>query len=245
VDRVQALSKIPGITFRDLEGNLVQTRRHGAPPPDFVELPDWYAIKDLTPRYPMAAGVIETVRGCTESCSYCEVIQQFVGYRMVRRETEIARLHQLRKLAEDGLIYVNAAGRMAVFVSDDLHPPPSRAVKFRNERMERIRNWQGHTEGMFLICQTRAELGQDDEMCQGLRAIGMEMLYVGVESSNAKNLELVRKRQDPDQHRSALRYRGVHHGDGRLGERGQPLSDGKPAHAATCDHQLEPAAPRR
>ena len=52
---------------------------------------------------------------------------------------------------------------------------------------------------MFLICQTRAELGQDQEMAETMREIGMGMLYVGVESSNAKNLELVRKRQTPEQ----------------------------------------------
>jgi len=194
----KALYKIPGITFMD-NGFAVQTPRRGVIQPDLVELPDFNSIRDLTPSRPMAGGVLETVRGCTEKCTYCQVIQQFLGYRMVKRETELKRLAQLRDLASDGLIHANKDGRFAVFVSDDLHPPPLRAVKYRDERLARIKNWKGHTDDMYLICQTRAEIGQDPELSNALREIGMEMLYVGVESADAKNLALVNKRQDPGQ----------------------------------------------
>ncbi|MCZ6867744.1 MAG: radical SAM protein [Chloroflexi bacterium] len=194
----KSLAKIPGIAFQ-VNGDTDQTRRTGVISPDLVELPDFYAIRDLTPSKPMAGGVIETVRGCTENCSYCQVIQQFLGYRMVKRETELKRLAQLRQMAADGLIHTNKDGRFSVFVSDDLHPPPLRAVKYRNERLERIKGWKGHSDDMYLICQARAEVGQDPELSHALQDIGMEMLYVGVESSNAKNLELVNKRQDPGQ----------------------------------------------
>jgi len=194
----KSLAKIPGIAFQ-VNGHTDQTRRTGVISPDLVELPDFYAIRDLTPSKPMAGGVLETVRGCTEKCTYCQVIQQFLGYRMVKRETELKRLAQLRQMAADGLIHTNKDGRFSVFVSDDLHPPPLRAVKYRNERLERIKGWEGHSDDMYLICQARAEIGQDPELSHALQDIGMEMLYVGVESSNAKNLELVNKRQDPGQ----------------------------------------------
>ena len=118
---------------------------------------------------------------------------------MVQRGTELKRLNQLRQMASDGLIHSSRAGKFSIFISDDLHPPPLRAVKFRNERLERIKNWKGHTDDMYLICQTRAEIGQDPELSNALRDVGMEMLYVGVESSDAKNLEAVNKRQDPGQ----------------------------------------------
>ncbi|MCZ6615241.1 MAG: cobalamin-dependent protein, partial [Chloroflexi bacterium] len=133
-----ALSKIPGISFMD-KGNFVQTERRGVISPDFVELPDFASVRDLTPQNPLAAGVMETVRGCTEKCTYCQVIQQFLGYRMIGRETEIKRLAQLRKMAEDGLIYTARDGRFSVFISDDLHPPPLRAVKYRDERVARLK----------------------------------------------------------------------------------------------------------
>ena len=197
-ERDKCLAKIPGVTYQ-VEGNTTATRRVGVIPPDLVELPDFYSIRDLTPSKPMAGGVMETVRGCTEKCTYCQVIQQFLGYRMVKRETELKRLAQLREMASDGLIHTNREGRFSVFLSDDLHPPPLRAVKYRNERLERIKGWKGHSDDMYIICQTRAEIGQDPELSHALREIGMEMLYVGVESSDAKNLELVNKRQDPGQ----------------------------------------------
>ena len=139
------LGMIPGISFKR-DGNVVQTRRSGLIAPDFVELPDYQAIRDLTPANPMVGGVLETVRGCTESCTYCQVIQQFLGYRLISKETEIKRLHQLQQLADDGLIHTSRTGKFNVFISDDLHTPPARAVKFRNERLERLKSWKGHTE---------------------------------------------------------------------------------------------------
>ena len=204
------LLKIPGISFMDDVGHLVQTPRVGVISPDFVELPDFRAIRDLTPQNPMLAGVLETVRGCTEKCTYCQVIQQFLGYRLVKRETEIKRLRQLRQLAADGLIHTSRDGRFSVFVSDDLHPPPLRAVKYRDERLERLKGWKGHTEDMYMVCQTRAEIGQDPELAEAIYDAGIRMLYVGVESDNAENLKLVKKRQDPGQmHQDLVRLNEI------------------------------------
>jgi len=198
------LEKIPGISFMR-DGGLVQTRRSGLVSPDFVELPDFRSIKDLTSSYPMAGGVLETVRGCTESCTYCQVIQQFLGYRLIDRETETKRLLQLQELASDGLIHVSGNGRFTVFISDDLHTPPLRAVKYRNERLERLKSWKGRTDDMYLICQARAEIGQDLELAESMQEANIKMLYLGVESNNAENLKLVKKRQEPGQMENDLK----------------------------------------
>lgn len=192
------LAKIGGIAYKQGSATVLTPKRRTINA-DFVELPDYSAVVGLSPQNPWAAGVLETVRGCTENCSYCEVIKQFLGYRMVQREVEWKRLEQLQRLADDGLIMRSPVdGRFAVFVTDDLHPPPSRATKFHQERLERVRSWKGRSDGMFLICQTRAELGDSPEMAEALRSIGMDMLYIGVESNNAENLAAVKKRQTPD-----------------------------------------------
>jgi radical SAM superfamily enzyme YgiQ (UPF0313 family) len=204
-DQAKELSKLGGIVYKE-NGVVVHTKQRRTFASDYVELPDYSAVMGLTPQTPWAAGVLETVRGCTENCTYCEVIQQFLGYRMVKREVEWKRLEQLQRLAADGLIATSPInGRFAVFVTDDLHPPAQRAVKFHKERMERVKGWKGHADNMFLICQTRAELGEDPEMCEGLRDIGMEMLYIGVESNNADNLKAVNKRQEPGEVDTNLR----------------------------------------
>lgn len=206
-DQAAALHKLDGIAFLD-HGTLVQKPFRRMIPPDLVELPDFASIKGLTPSNPMAAGVLETSRGCTESCTYCEVIQQFVGYRRIAPEVELKRLHQLVQMAENGLIHRSPLdGRFPVFISDDLHSPPRRATKFRDERLNRSRGWRQSllAEGIdperqfFFISQNRAELGQDPEMMDAFWQAGMRMLYLGVESSSAENLKLVNKRQDPDQ----------------------------------------------
>lgn len=194
------LAKLGGIAFYDEDGFLVQTPPRHIIPSDYIQLPDYDSIRDLTPENPMAAGILETVRGCTENCSFCEVIKQFLGYRMIKRDTEVKRLLQLQDLASRGLIFRSPLDkRFAVFVTDDLHSPPMQARKFRAERLERARAWKPYTRDMFMISQNRAELGGDPEMAETFRDIGMEMLYIGVESSNAENLKLVRKRQEPDQ----------------------------------------------
>lgn len=197
-DLDQYLEKVPGISYMR-DGHIIQTRRTGLVAPDFVELPDFRSIKDLTPQNPMAGGVLETVRGCTEKCTYCQVIQQFLGYRLIRRETEVKRLVQLGELAADGLIHRSRNGRFNVFISDDLHTPPLRAVKYRDERLARLKAWKGLTHDMYMICQARAEIGQDPELANAVREANIKMLYLGVESDNAENLKLVKKRQDPGQ----------------------------------------------
>ena len=204
------LNKIPGISYR-CDGQIVQTRRAGLVSPDFVELPDFSSIKDLSATNPLAGGVLETVRGCTEKCTYCQVIQQFLGYRLIARETEIKRLHQLEEMAADGLIHSSRNGSFQVFISDDLHPPPLRAVKYRNERLARLKGWKEHIQGISMICQARAEIGQDPELAEAMHDANIKMLYIGVESDNAENLKLVKKRQEPgDTHRDmmSLRQRG-------------------------------------
>ena len=198
------LEKIPGISYMR-DGHVIQTKRIGLVAPDFVELPDFRSIRGLSPDQPMAGGVLETVRGCTENCSYCQVIQQFLGYRLISRDTEIKRLNQLHQLAEDGLIHTSRNGQFNIFISDDLHPPPLRAVKYRNERLERLKNWRGHTDNMHFICQARAEIGQDTELAQAMYDANIRMLYLGIESNNAESLKAVNKRQEPGQMESDLR----------------------------------------
>ena len=198
------LDKIPGISYR-CDGQVVQTRRAGLVSPDFVELPDFHSIKDLSSMNPLAGGVLETVRGCTEKCTYCQVIQQFLGYRLISRETEIKRLDQLKEMAADGLIHSSRNGAFQVFISDDLHPPPLRAVKYRNERLARLQGWKEHVQGISMICQARAEVGQDSEIADAMHEANIKMLYIGVESDNAENLKLVQKRQEPgDTHRDMM-----------------------------------------
>ena len=204
-DRDQYLARIPGISYRN-NGGSVQTNRQGLVSPDFVELPDFRSIKDLNSGNPMVGAVIETIRGCTESCTYCQVIQQFLGYRMISREVEFKRLAQLRDLAADGLVHTSRNGTFQVFVSDDLHAPPLRAVKFRDERLTRLQGWNGHTDGMNMICQVRAEVGQDPELITAMQNANIKMVYVGVESDNAENLIAVNKRQEPGQMHKDLHY---------------------------------------
>jgi radical SAM superfamily enzyme YgiQ (UPF0313 family) len=204
-DRNRYLANVPGISYLQ-DGYVVYTKRVGLVRPDFVELPDFRSIRDLTPENPMAGGVVETIRGCTEKCTYCQVIQQFLGYRLVSKETEFKRLAQLQELAADGLIHSSRNGSFQVFVSDDLHTPPLRAVKFRNERLERLKGWKGHTENMNLIIQARAEIGQDPELAEALQEANVKMLYLGVESDNAENLKAVNKRQEPGQMHRDLAY---------------------------------------
>ncbi|MFQ6031015.1 MAG: hypothetical protein ACE5Q6_26415, partial [Dehalococcoidia bacterium] len=65
---------------------------------------------------------------------------------------------------------------------------------------------QGHTDNMYMICQARAEVGQDPELAQAMFDANIRMLYLGVESNNAENLLAVGKRQEPGQMEQDLRF---------------------------------------
>jgi radical SAM superfamily enzyme YgiQ (UPF0313 family) len=59
---------------------------------------------------------------------------------------------------------------------------------------------------MYMICQARAEVGQDPELAEAMYDANIRMLYLGVESNNAKNLLAVRKGQEPGQMEKDLRF---------------------------------------
>src|SRR5581483_9096834 len=70
--------------------------------------------------------------------------------------------------------------------------------------------WKAHTQGMRFISQNRAELGSDLELASAFQECGIEMLYVGVESSSAENLMAIHKKQDPDQmHKDLVALKGM------------------------------------
>jgi len=209
-NRYSYLARIPGISYL-LDGNLTQTKRTGLVDPGFSRVPDFDAIEALSPGTPLMGGVIETTRGCTEKCTYCQVIQQFLGYRLVARDVELARLDQLQKLAADGIIHASRKGEFSIFISDDLHPPPLRVVKYRDERLARLKAWKGRTNNMYMTCQARTEIAEDPELGNAMLEAGIRMLYLGVESDNAENLNIVKKRQQPgdvDRHLHKLREMG-------------------------------------
>lgn len=206
-DRNAALRKIGGLSFINEDGELeivpkARVNRNIAP--DYARLPDFESIVGLSKDKPMSGGVVEFERGCTEKCKFCEVIQIFPGYRRVKPDVEIARLLQLVELQEKGLI-AKTFGRIPIFITDDLHVPPFRAKGFRDERLEKTLNWRKGlgAEGIdpektfHFTSQNRAELGKDPEMMDALLSVGMRMVYIGVESSNAENLEAVGKGQNP------------------------------------------------
>lgn len=208
------LDEIGGLAYTRDGHPVLAPRRRNLVKPDYVRLLDFNAIRDLTPKNPMSAGVLETVRGCIGNCSYCEVIEQFPGYRRTEPETEIARLFQILEMADQGLITKSPRdGRVAVFISDDLHVPPLRAKKFRDERLKRTKHWSERfaakgidlEKQFFFISQNRAELGQDTEMIDTLLRAGNRMVYIGVESSSAENLQAIGKNQDPNQMERDLR----------------------------------------
>lgn len=202
--------KLGGVAFME-DGHLVQVPRQ-APrgrlvDPNFVRYPDFTSIVGLSNKDPMTAGVVETVRGCVEKCVYCQVKTFFRGYRLTTWETELDRFFQVRNMASQGLIVKLPDGRIPIFISDDLHVPPLRAIGYRDRRLEKSRRLAkaflergiDPQKEFFLISQNRAELGQDPEIMDALWNIGMRMFYIGVENSNEENLKLVRKRQDPTQ----------------------------------------------
>lgn len=196
--RRQYLEKVRGIYVEE-DGRVKHIERLiKTIPADSVELPDYESILGLSKGTPVLGASLETVRGCTEKCTYCQVIQQFLGYRTVRPAIQLKRIEQIQRLVAGGLVH-SSKGQSSTFLTDDLHIPPLDARKFRDFRLARLKEWKGRTEGINFTAQVRAEVAQDPEIMEAMLEARIRMLYIGVESKNDKNLKFVHKEQTADQ----------------------------------------------
>jgi radical SAM superfamily enzyme YgiQ (UPF0313 family) len=183
------LGDIAGISFRDVKGRvqhnperpfLTSEELSRLPFPDFPDP----VLKRIS------HSVIVTSRGCPFHCDFCAVITQFGStYRFLDADRAVELIHHTLRQT-----------RKPIFFGDDnFHARPARTRAI----LEKI--LQGGIRMPAWGAQVRVEAAWDAEMLGLMRRTGCTRLYVGLESVNAKTLQLFNKQSSPEKNESAIR----------------------------------------
>lgn len=153
-------------------------------------LPDLsiYAGKKYLP-----VGLVETGRGCVHDCEFCAITSAYHG-----------RYH--RRPIEDILRDIDQHSAKYFFLVDDnLMADRRHAMELFERLKEKNIKWAG---------QGTLTIGRDEAMLKAMKQSGCELLLIGFESLNEKNLVQMGKRHhllaDRDQLVEAIHRAGIH-----------------------------------
>lgn len=154
-----------------------------------------YDLVDLT-RYRIPNLPVQTTRGCPYACNYCEVTQVY-GARFRNRPPDevVDEVRTLMRLGKRKFVY---------FVDDIFNAHRKHAFAV----MEGLRALK-----VAWTCLCTANVGDDPEMLDLMRASGCRHINIGMESVNPESLLSVNKKQNhadryPEQF-AAIRKRGI------------------------------------
>ena len=121
---------------------------------------------------------VQLSRGCPYDCSFCSVTGMF-GRAMRYRDTD--------DIMSELLAY-DSRGVHIFFYDDNFSADPSRAK-------ELLRAMKAAGTKFVWSTQVRVDAAHDSELLQLMQDTHCEVVYIGIESADAKGLEHVRKRQ--------------------------------------------------
>ena len=163
---------------------------------DLKDLPvPRYDLLDLR-RYRIPNLPAQTTRGCPYACSYCEVTQVYgAKFRYRPPEQVVAEVRELMKIGKRKFVY---------FVDDIFNAHRKHAFAV----MEGLKGLKVHW-----TCLCTANVGDDAEMLDLMRASGCLHINIGMESVNPESLKSVNKKQNhADRYKeqfAAIRKRGI------------------------------------
>jgi anaerobic magnesium-protoporphyrin IX monomethyl ester cyclase len=187
-DHQANLEEIPGITFRSVEGEIVETSP-AARILDLDQLP--HPARDLVnlDDYPWnTRGIMMTSRGCPYGCSFCST-SVFNGKKM--------RYHSVGRVVDEIRELRYRYGVSNIVFGDDTFTVKRRRVLEFCEEVQR--------EGIDVSwgCDTRADL-VDDELLREMKKAGLSLIFFGVEAVSQDTLNAVGKKLTVERLRSAI-----------------------------------------
>jgi radical SAM superfamily enzyme YgiQ (UPF0313 family) len=170
------LERIPGIAFRTNSHLVVTSNRELISDLDNLPFPDRSLVKDYLSRYYLSVmgkvGVVETTRGCPNSCDFCSV-PQFQGGKY-RRKSPRRVLKELARLP--------GGFQTVAFVDDELWADAHRAEEIAQLIAERDRaGWEGR-DWKYWAQVSVGSIVRHPELMRLWAQIGLKVLLVGIES---------------------------------------------------------------
>ncbi len=182
----ESMQNIPGLVLRDRSGGIVITpSRVPIEPLDEIPIPDRRYF-DL--RYFRRAnrntwgefGVetsLFTSRGCPYRCAFCSTAQIW----------KKVRFHSPQRVGDEVKYLVENYGVTHIQIWDDLFT----INRSRLREIARLLKEEGLTSKVKFNCQPRADL-VDDELCEILKDLGVQIVLFGFESGNDRILQLLK-----------------------------------------------------
>ncbi|MFQ5412150.1 MAG: radical SAM protein [Phycisphaerae bacterium] len=165
------LRRIPGITYRARNGNILQTsprtlRR------DLDTLP--FPLRTKNPTRPDEA-VVFTSRGCPFRCTYCSTQEYWESYRRFSAGYFVRELEHILETAPDV---------RSVYILDDLYVADRRRLR----EMARLIDAAGLNRRLSFHGFVRSNL-VDEELCELLKTMNVAAIRFGAESGSDNVLQ--------------------------------------------------------
>lgn len=176
LDGSLALGQVPGISYRD--GGGVRTNPNPPVPEDLDVYPSPHLTGVLRPR-PGHLSRLLTSRGCSYECTFC--VTPGLSQRKIR-------FHSIDRVLEE-VAFLHRQGQRELWIADPLFLASKERVK---QILQRLIDTGLQLNTWF---ETRANL-MDRELAELLRRAGVRRLAFGLESSNQRALDRMRKRQE-------------------------------------------------
>ena len=177
--------QVRGISFHDTDGKIVTTPRR-PPIMDFSNIarPDFSMIVEH--RRPIPRIPIAHLRGCPYHCEFCSV-NRLLG------PTHGHTIEQTVSYLEH---FVKQGHRWFFFVDDNFVTEREHTLELCHAIQETAARYRADLK---LVVQLRAEVARDEELMAAMRAAGVEMVALGLESPLPEDLKSMKKGQTVEQ----------------------------------------------
>lgn len=174
---------IPGISYKTGSGEIVKTSK---PEPildlDNLPIPDFKLMVETARNLRFAP--IERTRGCDYNCEFCIVNHRFGPTRSASPE----------RLAEIVERRIEEGYRHFFCVDDNFAKGKETTLKLLNLIIDVQKR---HDVRIHMTIQTRSSVGRDEDLMVAMRAAGIHVLCIGLESPIKEELEGMNKKQSP------------------------------------------------
>jgi anaerobic magnesium-protoporphyrin IX monomethyl ester cyclase len=190
------LRDIPGLALQDEQGHVFHTEKRSLIANlDALPFPARDYLSVAYQKYHHA--LVYSSRGCYHKCSFCQIAQ---FYRLSTGSPYRSR--SVKNIADEIEILVKKHGvRSVFFVDDEFITESSKRIKIIEELIHEIDKRQ--LKFNFSI-QYRADTGTREELLKKLKSIGLNTVFVGVESGVDRVLERFDKGIDKADIQTAL-----------------------------------------
>jgi len=180
-----SLSEIKGISFKNSAGEIITTeRRKPICNLDDLPVPDFKLQVDL--KHPLTLAPIERTRGCNFNCEFCIVNKRFGPTRSSSPEKFAAEIEQR---VDEGFTFF--------FCVDDNFTEGRKNTLKMLKLVADIKKRKAPK--LNITVQVRSAIARDEELLLALRAAGVQVLCIGLESPIAEELKAMSKHQTPEE----------------------------------------------